>query len=64
MNFFKDIKNTFGKPNVLRMKAEELLEAEINLLKAQSGMEYAKSMVLYHTTRIERLKLDISKSTG
>lgn len=59
---FKSIANFFTgfyKPNLLAMKANELLEAQVNLLKAQSGMEYAKSMVDYHATRVDRLTKDI-----
>jgi hypothetical protein len=34
----------------------ELQEAEISLLEAQSGREYAEACVTYHQTRINRLK--------
>ena len=35
---------------------DELLEAEVALLSAQSGLEYAQSMVHYNHARVERLR--------
>ena len=34
----------------------EIQEAEISLLEAQSGREYAEACVTYHQNRIARLK--------
>ena len=34
----------------------ELAEAEMALLKAETGVEYAQSLVDYNTARIKRLK--------
>ena len=36
--------------------ARELADAELSLLTAQSGMEWAKSNIDYHETRIKRLR--------
>ena len=53
--FFSNI----GKPDLLSMKVNELLEAEVNLLKAQSALEYANSIVIYNTGRVKRLTVDV-----
>lgn len=34
----------------------ELEEAQRELLEAETGMDFARAMVAYHTDRIERLK--------
>lgn len=39
-----------------RLAAAELKEAQRELLKAQTGLEYAQAMVTYHTARIKRLE--------
>ena len=57
-SIFKFISN-IGKPDLLSMKVNELLEAEVNLLKSQSALEYTQSMVAYNTGRVKRLKIDI-----
>jgi hypothetical protein len=36
--------------------AGELLEAEMSLLKAESGVEWAQASVMYNKSRIKRLK--------
>lgn len=36
--------------------AAELAEAEMALLKAETGVEYAQSLVDYNTARVKRLK--------
>jgi len=33
----------------------ELAEAEVNLLKAETGVEYAQSLVAYNKARVKRL---------
>lgn len=35
--------------------AKELADAQLELLEARTGEEYATAMVSYHTTRIKRL---------
>ena len=36
--------------------ASELLEAEMALLRAETGVEYAQALVAYNKNRIKRLK--------
>ena len=36
--------------------AHELIHAEHDLLKAETGVEYAQSMVTYNKNRVKRLK--------
>ena len=38
------------------MAARELAEAELSLLEAQTGAEWARSQIDYHETRIKRLR--------
>lgn len=52
MNLFK-----LGTPPTLNhLVAVELYEAEIALLKALTGLDFAKSEVAYQSARITRLK--------
>jgi len=50
--FFK----LFQQPDARELAAKELAQAEHSLLEAQSAAEYARSMVVYHRERIERLR--------
>lgn len=56
--------SNFGKPDLLSMKADELLEAQVSLLKSHSALEYANSMVAYNTVRVQRLKSDIQNTVS
>ena len=42
--------------------AGELLEAEMALLRAETGVEYAQSEVTYNKNRIKRLKAYLGKT--
>lgn len=53
----------FGKLTPIEMAAQELYEAEVSKLRAQSALEYSASMVDYHTSRIERLKSYLASQT-
>jgi hypothetical protein len=48
--------NIFHRPTPVEVAARELGEAQLALLAAQSGLEYAKAMVQYHEARIARLE--------
>lgn len=50
------IKRAFAKPNADQAAAAELAEAELALLQARSGLEYAAAMVDYHNARVSRLR--------
>ena len=51
----KDFIQTFRKPSAEVLAQIELDEAKRQLLQAQSGAEYAKSLCSYHAQRIARL---------
>jgi hypothetical protein len=46
----------FQKPSPKELAAQELLTAQHALLEALTGVEWARSMVAYNETRIERLQ--------
>ena len=56
------IKNPFRRPSPTEMAAAELIEAELNRLKAQSAVEYATSVVTYEDARIKRLRKFLADS--
>ena len=45
-----------SKPTAGEVAAQELAEAEIALLEAQTAEEWARSVVAYNTARITRLR--------
>lgn len=49
-----------ASPDTLELAARELVEAELALLEAQSGVDYAESLVAYNTKRVERLRAYIT----
>lgn len=55
MNLIEYIKNLYKTPSAEAIALHELEEAKRKLLEAQSGREYADSMVKYHEARIKRL---------
>lgn len=46
------------------LAAQELADAEISLLGAHTGQEYAASIVLYNETRIKRLREYLAQEVG
>lgn len=48
--------NPFRSPSPEELMARELDNARRSLLEAQSARDYANAMVLYHETRIDRLR--------
>lgn len=63
MNFINDIKKTFRKLTPIELAAQELVEAEISKLDAESAAEYAKSVVEYNAARIKRLRAYLQTNT-
>ena len=53
---FNQIKLLLKRPTSLQIIASELAEAEMSLLRAETGVEYALSMVTYNKARVKRLK--------
>ena len=56
MNIYNEIKTMFRMPTPLQMAARELAQAEHELLKAETGVEFASSLVTFNKQRIKRLK--------
>ena len=50
------MRKMFTKPSPTEIAAIELEQAERELLAAHTNAEYWDSQILYHTTRVERLK--------
>lgn len=51
--------NPFRSPSPEELIARELDQARRGLLEAQTGRDYANAMVLYHETRIDRLRTQL-----
>lgn len=60
MNFYTEIKQMFMVPTPLEVAAAQLAEAELELLKAETGVEYAGSMVSFNKAQIKRLRAYIA----
>ena len=60
------ISNIFARKTAQSKAVEELAEAEVGLLTAQTNAEYWDSQVAYNTSRVERLKefLDVERYAG
>jgi len=58
------LEQPFKKPSPLQLIAQELADAHLELLEAETGVEYAQSIVAYNTARIIRLnsRLDMYKT--
>lgn len=55
IRFMELMREPFKKPSPLEMIAEELADAHMEKLSAETAVEYAQSVVDYNVTRIERL---------
>ena len=56
MGMTYEFKKMFAKLTPMQVAANELAEAEFSLLRAETGVEYAASLVSYNKTRITRLR--------
>jgi len=56
MSLVNDLVGLFKMPTQTVVAAKELAMAELELLKAETSMEYASAVAAYNRTRIERLK--------
>ncbi len=52
----KNLLQMFKRITPTEAIAAELAEAEMQLLKAETGVEYAQSLVDYNKARVKRLK--------
>ena len=60
MNLYNWIKELLSMPTPLEVAAAQLATAELELLKAETGVEYASSMVAFNKAQIKRLRAYIS----
>lgn len=54
--FIDFVKAMFKRITPLEAITVELMEAEHQLLKAETGVEYAQALVTYNKNRVKRLK--------
>lgn len=52
----KKLLQLFRRPSPAMMAARELAIAELALLEARTGSEWATAQITYHETRIKRLR--------
>jgi hypothetical protein len=57
------IPNPFRTPSPEELIARELDQARRGLLEAQTARDYASAMVIYHETRIDRLRTQLEVMT-
>ena len=55
--------NPFRTPSPEELIARELDQARRGLLEAQTARDYANAMVIYHETRIDRLRTQLEMMT-
>jgi hypothetical protein len=60
MNIYAEFKQMFKMPTPLEVAAAQLATAELELLKSETGVEYASSMVSFNKAQIKRLKAYIA----
>ena len=60
MNIYTEIKAMFKMPTPMEVAAAQLATAELELLKAETGVEFASSLVTFNKNQIKRLKSYIS----
>ena len=56
MNIYTELKRMVKMPTPLQVAAAQLATAELELLKAETGVEYASLMVAFNKAQIKRLK--------
>ena len=63
MNFYTELKEMFKMPTPIEVAAKQLATAELELLKAETGVEYASALVTFNKTQIKRLRAYITAKT-
>ena len=61
MFLIDELKRMFTRPSAEQSMLVELENAEHALLEAETGVEYASSMVAYNKARIKRLRTSLNK---
>ena len=64
MNLLQLFKEKFRDPTPLEVIGRELAEARLEMLQAETAVDYAESIVMYNKVRIERLNQHIADYTG
>ena len=57
------IKKLFAQATPLELAVAELVDAQREKLRAESGAEYAEALVIYNQSRIERLTAYVAQLT-
>jgi hypothetical protein len=60
MAIIHDMRKIFGRITPLQTAANELAEAELALLRAETGVEYATAQVSFNRQRVKRLRAFIA----
>tara|TARA_R110000822_G_scaffold30633_3_gene89109 strand:+ start:645 stop:851 length:207 start_codon:yes stop_codon:yes gene_type:complete len=60
MNLYNWIKELLAMPTPLQVAARQLATAELELLKSETGVEYASALVTFNKAQIKRLRAYIS----
>lgn len=62
--FSKALNSYFKPPTATEVATDELASATLNLLEAQSALEYSSAMVEYNSKRVSRLTMLVSAQTN
>jgi hypothetical protein len=60
MNIYTELKQMLKMPTPIEVAAAQLATAELELLKSETGVEFASSMVTFNKNQIKRLKAYIA----
>lgn len=55
-DLYQEFRNLLRQVTPMQAMARELLQAEMELLRAETGVEYAQAVVTYNKQRVKRLK--------
>ena len=55
-DLYQELRNLIRQVTPMQAMARELLQAEMELLRAETGVEYAQAVVTYNKQRVKRLK--------
>ena len=55
-DMYQELRNLLRQVTPSQAMARELLQAEMELLRAETGVEYAQAVVTYNKQRVKRLK--------
>jgi hypothetical protein len=64
MKLFELFKDKLRDPTPLEVVSKELAEAQLEMLQAETAVDYAESIVMYNKVRIERLNEYLVKFSG